>query len=459
MPQSADVNFSRPGIEPTPVTPAALLKENDRADIIAIGCGPANLALAAAVQDGLEQQPIRTVITDRAASVQWQPDMLIPWARSQTSFVKDLVTLRDPRSQFSFLNFLKMTDKLVEFANLGTLFPYRLELSNYLSWVAENLTAIDIRMNWDCVSLEPVVVADRVREFRAVYRDGRTIQAPDIVVGMGRRPNIPDAFSSLPTDRCVHSSGFLSAARSWRDHKDARVAVVGAGQSAAEIFLSIPEEITGSSVTVIMRGLGFRNSETSKFLDEFYYPSFVDVHFGLSAGGRKIIADEVRHTNYAGVTPVMLEALYMKLYLERLQKTIRHEMLIGSEVIETSMVDGSVRLRVRNRMTNEVSDRECDFVVLATGYQASQPAILGGISNALVHSAGGHFEMTRNYRIQTAQDVDAGIYLQGGSEATHGITEGVLSIVSVRANDVLQEIIQQRASRKFLSQEKVCAVT
>ncbi|SCX22981.1 L-ornithine 5-monooxygenase [Agrobacterium sp. DSM 25558] len=373
MPQSADKNFTRLGVEPSAVTPHAPRLENDRADIIAIGCGPANLALAAAVQDGLEQQPIRMMITDRAAAVHWQPDMLIPWARSQTSFVKDLVTFRDPRSHFSFLNFLKMTGRLVEFANLGTLYPYRLELSNYLAWVAENLSAIDIRMNWDCVSLEPIAVGDRVREFRAVYRDGRTVQAPDIVVGIGRTPNIPDAFSTLPPDRCVHSSGFLSAARSWRDQKDARVAVIGAGQSAAEIFLSIPEEITGSSVTVIMRGLGFRNSETSKFLDEFYYPDFVDVHFGLSAGGRKIIADEVRHTNYAGVTPVMLEALYMKLYLERLQKTNKHEMLIGSEVIETSLVDGSVRLRVRNRMTNEVSDRECDSRRISNRL-SSQPA-------------------------------------------------------------------------------------
>ncbi len=325
--------------------------------------------------------------------------------------------------------------------------------------MAENLDAIDVRMNWDCVSLEPIVAGDRVREYRAIYRDGRTIQAPDIVVGIGRAPNLPDAFSALPADRCVHSSGFLSAARSWRDQKNARVAVIGAGQSAAEIFLSIPEEMPGSNVTVIMRGLGFRNSETSKFLDEFYYPDFVDVHFGLSESGRKIVADEVRHTNYAGVTPVMLEAMYLKTYLERLQKTDRHEMSIGSEVIESSLVDGCVRLRVRNRITNEVSDHDCDFVVLATGYQGSQPAILGGIANTLMQSAGGQFEMTRNYRLQTAPDVDAGIYLQGCSEATHGITEGVLSIVSVRANNVLQEIIQRRASRKFLSQEKVRVVT
>ncbi|KQR71558.1 SidA/IucD/PvdA family monooxygenase [Rhizobium sp. Leaf341] len=454
MPHSAEENFTRSSIEPSVIAHAG-----DRADILAIGCGPANLALAAAIQDGLEHQPVRTVITDRANEVQWQPDMLIPWARSQTSFVKDLVTLRDPRSQFSFLNFLKMTGRLVEFANLGTLFPYRLELSNYLSWVAENLTAIDVRMNWDCVSLEPIVTGERVREFRAIYRDGRTIQAPDVVVGIGRAPNLPDAFSALPTDRCAHSSGFRSAARAWRDHKNARVAVIGAGQSAAEIFMSIPEEIPGSSVTVIMRGLGFRNSETSKFLDEFYYPDFVDVHFGLSEGGRKIVSEEVKHTNYAGVTPVMLEALYLKTYLERLQNTNRHEISIGSEVIEASLVDGCVRLRVRNRMTNQVSELDCDFVVLATGYLGSQPAILSGIANTLVQSPGGQFEMTRNYRLQTAPDVDAGIYLQGSSEATHGITEGVLSIVSIRANDVLQEITQQRTDRKAFSQDKVRVVS
>ena len=58
--------------------------------------------------------------------------MLLPWAQSQVSFLKDLVTLRNPRSRFSFLNYLHATGRLDEFINLGSFSPYRLEISDYL---------------------------------------------------------------------------------------------------------------------------------------------------------------------------------------------------------------------------------------------------------------------------------------------------------------------------------------
>ena len=72
-------------------------------------------------------------------NVVWQRGMLLPWSQSQVSFLKDLVTLRNPRSQFSFVNFLHATGRLDEFINLGSFTPYRLEISDYLSWVARSL--------------------------------------------------------------------------------------------------------------------------------------------------------------------------------------------------------------------------------------------------------------------------------------------------------------------------------
>ena len=55
----------------------------------------------------------------------WQRGMLLPWAQSQVSFLKDLVTLRNPRSRFSFVNYLHAMGRLDDFVNLGSFTPYR----------------------------------------------------------------------------------------------------------------------------------------------------------------------------------------------------------------------------------------------------------------------------------------------------------------------------------------------
>lgn len=45
----------------------------------------------------------------------------------QVSFLKDLVTLRDPTSKFTFLNFMHKTGRLVDFFNLYTFLSLRTE--------------------------------------------------------------------------------------------------------------------------------------------------------------------------------------------------------------------------------------------------------------------------------------------------------------------------------------------
>jgi hypothetical protein len=54
--------------------------------------------------------------------------MLIDDATMQVSFLKDLVTMRDPASDFSFLRYLKQRYRLVDFINHKTLFPLRADL-------------------------------------------------------------------------------------------------------------------------------------------------------------------------------------------------------------------------------------------------------------------------------------------------------------------------------------------
>jgi L-ornithine N5-oxygenase len=46
--------------------------------------------------------------------------------------------------------------------------------------------------------------------------------------------------------------------------------------------------------------------------------------------------------------------------------------------------------------------------------------------------------------VSTAADVRCGIYLQGGTESTHGLSSSLLSNAAVRAGEVLTSILGAR---------------
>ncbi len=115
----------------------------DMHDLICVGFGPASLAIGIALQDHLEQSDTpweskpKIAFIERQPNFAWHAGMQIPGAKMQISFVKDLATFRNPRSRFTFLNYLWSHGRLVQFTNLGTFLPSRLEYQEYLRWCAE----------------------------------------------------------------------------------------------------------------------------------------------------------------------------------------------------------------------------------------------------------------------------------------------------------------------------------
>ncbi|OXH82188.1 ornithine monooxygenase, partial [Burkholderia multivorans] len=75
--------------------------------------------------------------------------------RMQISFLKDLVTMRDPKSRYTFINYLFERGRLNEFINLKNFYPTRVEFHDYLSWVAD---AFDDRVHYGetVTAIEPV---------------------------------------------------------------------------------------------------------------------------------------------------------------------------------------------------------------------------------------------------------------------------------------------------------------
>ncbi|HEX6381786.1 MAG TPA: SidA/IucD/PvdA family monooxygenase, partial [Acidimicrobiia bacterium] len=81
-------------------------------DVVGVGFGPANLGLAVAIEEhnaGAGRsgaRPVTSMFFERQAAFGWHTGMLLENATVQVSFLKDLVTMRNPASDFSFVSYL-----------------------------------------------------------------------------------------------------------------------------------------------------------------------------------------------------------------------------------------------------------------------------------------------------------------------------------------------------------------
>jgi L-ornithine N5-monooxygenase len=91
-------------------------------DLIGVGFGPAGIALSVAMED--ERMPEDTsswnaLFLDKSKHAQWQADMLLPRTDIQHNFLRDFVTPYNPRSHYTFVNYLKEQGRLFSFGLLG----------------------------------------------------------------------------------------------------------------------------------------------------------------------------------------------------------------------------------------------------------------------------------------------------------------------------------------------------
>ncbi|MFF0200053.1 SidA/IucD/PvdA family monooxygenase [Streptomyces sp. NPDC005017] len=417
---------------------------NHEVEVLAIGAGPSNLALAVAIEEsGATGLAADTLILEQHADVVWQRNLLLPFARSQVSFVKDLVTLRNPQSRFSFLSFLHAKGRLDEFVNLGTFNPFRKEISEYLQWVANSLEHVGIRYNSKVQSVSPRKADDgTVVGWRVNLAGGDTVDARDLVVGTGRDANIPAEFKDLPRDRVIHSTQYSTRIAQYPIDRPVRVVVIGAAQSAAEMFVSVHKDLPLSQPTLIHRSIGLMNYQTSKFVNELFFPSFVDEFHGSSPQARKQILDEVRLTNYAGLAAPFLDETYMMLYEQKLTGSQRSAVRSMTEVVSAREEDGEVVLILRDRKSGRVDTYRCDLVLLGTGYDQRMPAMVRSLAGQVGLD---EIEVDRRYRVKTGDDVHAGLYLQGFNEATHGISDSLLSVLAQRSHEISTDMLDRRS--------------
>lgn len=241
-------------------------------DLLCVGFGPASLAIAVALHDFLEagtlKQAPNVLFLEKQPRFAWHAGMLLPGAKMQISFIKDMASLRDPRSHFTFLNYVHTQGRLLDFINLDTFLPARTEYEAYLRWCASHFDDL-VRYNSEVVSVSPVEDADGVKTFTVVERNSKTgalstHRARNVVLAVGGQPSIP---KSLPakSPRVIHSSQFAHTIPNLLSDRNApvKVAVIGGGQSAAEIFNNVSNLYPNSKTYLVMKQEFLKPSDDS----------------------------------------------------------------------------------------------------------------------------------------------------------------------------------------------------
>ncbi|MBB4683330.1 L-ornithine N5-oxygenase [Amycolatopsis jiangsuensis] len=418
-------------------------------DVVGVGFGPSNLALAIALAeyhaDGSAGDPITAHFLERQPSFGWHRGMLIDTATMQVSFLKDLVTMRNPTSEFSFLNYLHARGRLADFINHKTLFPLRVEFHDYFAWAAEKVDDV-VSYGSEVVSVQPVLRGGAVAYFDVRARCGgetTELRARNLVLGTGLRPNLPDGITA--GERIWHNSELLYRVESLRGSPARRFVVIGAGQSAAEVAALLHDEFPRAEVCAVFARYGYSPADDSSFANRIFDPEGVDQFYTASDPVKDRLMRYHGATNYSAVDLDLIDELYRRRYREKVLGVERLRWFNVSRPVEVTDEGTHVRATVESLTTGERAVLDADAVVYATGYLPADPTpLLGSLAQRCHRDAEGRLRVERDYRITTDAGVHGGLYLQGGTEHTHGITSSLLSNTAVRVGEILQSIVDRR---------------
>lgn len=422
-------------------------------DMIGIGFGPANAALAVCLEEEAEKpegRDLKRLFLEIRTQPVWHPGMLLEDSQLQISVLKDLATIRNPCSRFTFLNYVKERGRLFEFLNLRDLFPSRIEFNDYLNWVAHQLRD-RVRYGQEVTAILPVPDApgESVELLRVVARDiatGVTAEylTRNLVIATGGVPNPPPGIQLEPGGRAFHPHEFMQ--RIKRDYPDRdgryRFAIVGSGQSAAELFCYLLNRYCEADVTAAIRRYAYKPVDDSDFTNEIFFPQMVDVLYALPEDKRKLILDQCRDVNYAVVDLALIRRIYKCLYQEKVEGKDRARIRPFLQLVEIEERPDSVVGVFQDLLWDRQVTIEADALIVATGYAwKKEHPLLGALAPWFQCDAPGTYRIQRDYRIANQDGFEPRVYLQGFAEGTHGASETVLSLLPVRAEDIVRSML------------------
>ncbi|MFC6085315.1 lysine N(6)-hydroxylase/L-ornithine N(5)-oxygenase family protein [Sphaerisporangium aureirubrum] len=422
------------------------IREDQVYEIAGIGFGPSNLSLAIAVREhpsNIPERPVTAVFFERQPEFGWHRNMLLPDVTMQVSFLKDLVTFRNPVSRFGFVSYLHQAGRLPRFVNNQDFFPTRAEFHDYLEW-AQACFADQVCYGSEVVAIGRPSGDGPAGCLRLEVRDAagavRVVHARNVVISTGLVPRMPEGVKR--DDRVWHSSEFLERFNGADRHELKNVAVVGGGQSAAEMTRFLYDELPHAQIHSIVPSYGYSLADDTPFANRVFDPEAVDHYYFATPQTRDDFWRCHRNTNYSVVDSDVIRDLYRRWYGEGVRNTSRLRFLNLTRLTGVKRAGSETRVVLHSLLDDEIQELSVDAVACGTGYDAMDPVhLLGDLDRHCLRDDSGQLRVSRDYRVLTTPELSCGIYLQGGTEHSHGLSSSLLSNIALRSGEITDSII------------------
>ncbi|MFE9773025.1 lysine N(6)-hydroxylase/L-ornithine N(5)-oxygenase family protein [Streptomyces sp. NPDC005931] len=398
-------------------------------DFVGIGLGPFNLGLACLTEPIDE---LNGVFLESKADFEWHAGMFLDGAHLQTPFMSDLVTLADPTSPYSFLNYLKEKGRLYSFYIRENFYPLRVEYDDYCRWAAGKLSRIRFGTTVTEVTHEDGVYAVRTA-------GGETYRARHLVLGTGTVPYVPEACRGLEGD-LLHTAQYMHR-KAELQQKDS-ITIVGSGQSAAEIYYELLSEIDahGYRLNWVTRSPRFFPLEYTKLTLEMTSPDYIDYFRALPEETRYRLEKQQKGL-FKGINSDLIDAIFDLLYqkdVESGDQPVPTRLLTNSTLTGAHYEDGGYTLAFHQDEQDKDFEIRTDGLVLATGYHYEPPAFLDPVRDRIRFDGHGRFDVARNYAIDVT---GRGIFLQNAGVHTHSVTSPDLGMGPYRNSCIIRELL------------------
>ncbi|GAA5171348.1 lysine N(6)-hydroxylase/L-ornithine N(5)-oxygenase family protein [Modicisalibacter zincidurans] len=396
-------------------------------DLAGLGAGPFNLSIAALADSHVPT--LRTRFFERRETLSWHPGMLLPDTHLQTGFLKDLVTAVAPDSPHSFLNYLVCHRRFYRFVNAELPTLSRAEFSDYLRWVGGRLSSVE--------------TGNAVREVRLDLHgfrlscDHGSYRARHLCLGTGKAPWLPPFAEALHGPQCLHAA---EIAHVERDFTGQRVAIVGGGQSGADIFINALRGHWGrpAELNWLSRRRNFQPLDETAFTNEYFTPEYTRGFHGLpeEIREREVAAQKLASD---GITPAALQALYRELYhrFDVLGEPRWARLLPHRSAVELRRQRPGFHLTTEHGLSGERETFDADVVIFATGFCSRLPECLAPLAGRLERDARSELVLGAHFEARWDGPASHRLYAVNAGRHSHGIAEPQLSLMAWRSATIL----------------------
>lgn len=391
-----------------------------------IGAGPANLSLAALFVSAPEQ----LALFERQPGPAWHNTLLHAGVKMQTSWLKDLVSLVDPRHELTFLNYMVTSGRM--FALLNAQFDVlpRREYVRYLEWAARKLPNIYYGVTVDKISFDEAGFT--------VSSAGETLaRAEHLVIGVGTMPFIPPELSGLPAGRAFIADELAGQLGEMSADPAAPVAVVGGRQTGIEAVVRLLEA-GFSNVTWFGRHLWFDTIDDSPNANDVYRPAHLQAFFRMSPATRRRVSKELDPTG-DGLTPGALRALYQANYHAMLELDRFPVVLRPGRDVTGAAVDGD-DIVLTCQTPVKIEQYRARYVVVATGRENVAIPFDDGLWQRVELGEDGEVMVEDDFSMRWKGMNGHQIYVMNRARMSHGLTDANVTLLPVRAAMVMNSM-------------------